>query len=86
MRSIRLGVCQIDTRGASGRRAGASTISCATDPGARATRGPSKFFLSLEDDLMRIFGSEWMDSMLMRLGLKDAAAVAGREEGGRAGW
>ncbi len=35
----------------------------------------SKFFVSLEDDLMRIFGSERMDSMLQRLGLKEGEAI-----------
>ena len=39
------------------------------DPGA------SKFFLSLQDDLMRIFGSERMDSMLQRLGLEKGEAI-----------
>ena len=33
------------------------------------------FFLSLEDDLMRIFGTDRMDSMLQRLGLKDGEAI-----------
>ncbi|KKJ75253.1 preprotein translocase subunit SecA [Kiloniella litopenaei] len=47
-------------RGRSGRQ---------SDPGA------SKFFLSLEDDLMRIFGSERMDSMLQKLGLEDGEAI-----------
>jgi preprotein translocase subunit SecA len=37
--------------------------------------GASKFFVSLEDDLMRIFGSERMDSMLQRLGLKEGEAI-----------
>src|SRR5690606_2892414 len=35
----------------------------------------SRFFLSLEDDLMRIFGSERMDTMLKRLGLKEGEAI-----------
>ncbi|MDE2517029.1 MAG: SEC-C domain-containing protein, partial [Rhodospirillales bacterium] len=39
------------------------------DPGA------SRFFLSLEDDLMRIFGSERMGGMLQKLGLKDGEAI-----------
>jgi preprotein translocase subunit SecA len=37
--------------------------------GRQGDPGDSKFFLSLEDDLMRIFGSEKMDIMLQRLGL-----------------
>ncbi len=39
--------------------------------GRQGDAGASKFFLSLEDDLMRIFGSERMDSMLEKLGLPD---------------
>ena len=38
--------------------------------GRQGDPGRSKFFLSLQDDLMRIFGSERMDTMLRRLGLK----------------
>jgi preprotein translocase subunit SecA len=33
------------------------------------------FFLSLEDDLMRIFGSDRLDSMLGRLGMKEGEAI-----------
>ncbi len=43
--------------------------------GRQGDPGKSKFFLSLEDDLMRIFGSERMDTMLRRLGLKDGEAI-----------
>ena len=43
--------------------------------GRQGDPGASKFFLSLEDDLMRIFGSERMDGMLQRLGLKDGEAI-----------
>ena len=39
--------------------------------GRQGDAGASKFFLSLEDDLMRIFGSERMDSMLEKLGLPE---------------
>ena len=35
----------------------------------------SLFYLSLEDDLMRIFGSERMDSMLQKLGLKEGESI-----------
>ena len=38
--------------------------------GRQGDPGRSKFFLSLEDDLMRIFGSDRLDSMLQRLGLQ----------------
>ena len=43
--------------------------------GRQGDPGASKFFVSLEDDLMRIFGSDRMDSMLQRLGLKDGEAI-----------
>ncbi len=43
--------------------------------GRQGDPGASKFFLSLEDDLMRIFGSERMDGMLQRLGLKEGEAI-----------
>jgi preprotein translocase subunit SecA len=43
--------------------------------GRQGDPGASKFFLSLEDDLMRIFGSERMDGMLKRLGLKEDEAI-----------
>src|SRR6202044_3900520 len=43
--------------------------------GRQGDPGRSKFFLSLEDDLMRIFGSDRLDSMLTRLGLKDGEAI-----------
>jgi len=44
--------------------------------GRQGDPGRSKFYLSLEDDLMRIFASERMDSMLKRLGLKEDEAIA----------
>lgn len=43
--------------------------------GRQGDPGASKFFLSLEDDLMRIFGSDRMDGMLRKLGLKDGEAI-----------
>ncbi len=43
--------------------------------GRQGDPGASKFFVSLEDDLMRIFGSERMDGMLQRLGLKEGEAI-----------
>jgi preprotein translocase subunit SecA len=43
--------------------------------GRQGDPGRSKFFLSLEDDLMRRFGSERMDGMLQRLGLKEGEAI-----------
>jgi preprotein translocase subunit SecA len=46
--------------------------------GRQGDPGGSKFFVSLEDDLMRIFGSERMDGMLQRLGLKEGEAIIHR--------
>ena len=43
--------------------------------GRQGDPGGSRFFLSLEDDLMRIFGSDRMGSMLQRLGLKPGEAI-----------
>jgi preprotein translocase subunit SecA len=43
--------------------------------GRQGDPGRSKFFLSLEDDLMRIFGSDRMDSMLAKLGLQKDEAI-----------
>ena len=44
--------------------------------GRQGDPGASIFFLSVEDDLMRIFGSERLDSILTRLGLKQGEAIA----------
>ena len=43
--------------------------------GRQGDPGESKFYLSLEDDLMRIFGSEKLDNMLLKLGLKKGEAI-----------
>ena len=43
--------------------------------GRQGDPGASKFFLSLEDDLMRIFGSEKLDVMLQKLGLEEGEAI-----------
>ncbi|ABD05241.1 protein translocase subunit secA [Rhodopseudomonas palustris HaA2] len=43
--------------------------------GRQGDPGRSKFFLSLDDDLMRIFGSGKLDTMLTRLGLKEGEAI-----------
>jgi preprotein translocase subunit SecA len=44
--------------------------------GRQGDPGASKFFLSLQDDLMRIFGSDRIDSILKGLGLKEGEAIA----------
>ena len=43
--------------------------------GRQGDPGASKFYLSLDDDLMRIFGSGQIDGMLQRLGLKEGEAI-----------
>ncbi|MGQ0444093.1 MAG: preprotein translocase subunit SecA [Beijerinckiaceae bacterium] len=43
--------------------------------GRQGDPGRSKFFLSLKDDLMRIFGSDRMESMLVKLGLQEDEAI-----------
>jgi preprotein translocase subunit SecA len=43
--------------------------------GRQGDPGKSHFFLSLQDDLMRIFGSDRMDGMLQKLGLQEGEAI-----------
>ncbi|MBN2630542.1 MAG: preprotein translocase subunit SecA [Rhodobacteraceae bacterium] len=43
--------------------------------GRQGDPGRSSFFLSLEDDLMRIFGSDKLDSLLSKLGMKEGEAI-----------
>jgi len=43
--------------------------------GRQGDPGRSKFFLSLKDDLMRIFGSDRMEGMLTKLGLQEGEAI-----------
>ena len=43
--------------------------------GRQGDPGTSKFFLSMQDDLMRIFGSEKMSNVLQRLGLPEGEAL-----------
>ncbi|GBE44093.1 preprotein translocase subunit SecA [bacterium BMS3Bbin10] len=43
--------------------------------GRQGDPGHSKFYLSLDDDLMRIFGSDRMDGMLQKLGLEEGEAI-----------
>ena len=43
--------------------------------GRQGDPGKSKFYLSLQDDLMRIFGSEDMESLLKKFGLKDGEPI-----------
>jgi preprotein translocase subunit SecA len=43
--------------------------------GRQGDPGKSRFYISLEDDLMRIFGSERIDGMLQKLGLQEGEAI-----------
>ncbi|MFL2793313.1 MAG: preprotein translocase subunit SecA [Paracoccaceae bacterium] len=44
--------------------------------GRQGDPGKTMFFLSLDDDLLRIFGSDKLDGMLSKLGLKDGESIA----------
>ena len=46
--------------------------------GRQGDPGSSRFYLSLEDDLMRIFAGEWVKNMLTRLGMKEGEAIESR--------
>ncbi len=43
--------------------------------GRQGDPGSSRFFLSLEDDLMRKFAGEWVSNILARLGMEDGEAI-----------
>lgn len=44
--------------------------------GRQGDPGESKFYISLQDDLMRIFGSDRLDQMLRRLGVQEGEAIS----------
>ena len=46
--------------------------------GRQGDPGSSRFFLSLEDDLMRIFAGEWVKNILTRLGMEEGQAIESR--------
>jgi len=46
--------------------------------GRQGDPGSSRFFLSLEDDLMRKFAGEWVSAVLTRLGMQDGEAIESR--------
>ena len=46
--------------------------------GRQGDPGCSRFYLSLEDDLMRIFAGEWVKSVLTRLGMQEGEAIESR--------
>jgi preprotein translocase subunit SecA len=43
--------------------------------GRQGDPGSSRFYLSLEDDLMRIFAGDWVKSILTRMGMKEGEAI-----------
>jgi preprotein translocase subunit SecA len=43
--------------------------------GRQGDPGSSRFYLSLEDDLMRIFAREWVSSLLQRLGMEEGVPI-----------
>ena len=46
--------------------------------GRQGDPGASRFFLSLEDDLMRIFAKEWVSTLLQRLGMEEGVPIESR--------
>ena len=62
----------------SGTRAGGSTTSCAAAPAARATPAGPKFFLSCEDDLLRIFAGDRLDAIMRTFGVEEGEAITHR--------
>ena len=72
-RSWRTAACTSSAPSATSR--GASTGSCAAARAARAIRAPTQFFLSLEDDLMRLFGSERIAKLMDRLGAQEGEVL-----------
>ena len=46
--------------------------------GRQGDPGASRFYLSLEDDLMRIFAKEWVSNLLQRLGMEEGVPIESR--------
>ena len=59
----------------SGTRAAASTTSLRGRAGRQGDPGAARFYLSLEDDLMRIFAREWVGTLLQRLGMEEGVPI-----------
>ena len=59
----------------SGMRAAASTTSCAGRAGRQGDPGSSRFYLSLEDDLLRIFASERISQLMLKLGMEEGVPI-----------
>ncbi len=62
----------------SGTRRAASTISLRGRAGRQGDPGSSRFFLSLEDDLLRIFGGERVKALMFRLGMTEGVPIESR--------
>ena len=75
-RSSRRAACTSSAPSAT-RRA-ASTTSCAAAPAGRATPGSSRFYLSLEDTLMKRFASDRVAGLMERMGLEGDVALESR--------
>jgi preprotein translocase subunit SecA len=43
--------------------------------GRQGDPGASRFYLSLEDDLMRIFAKEWISNLLQQLGMEEGVPI-----------
>ena len=59
----------------SGTRAAVSTTSFADAPAVRATPDHSKFFLSCDDDLLRIFAGDRLDGIMRTFGVQEGEAI-----------
>ena len=46
--------------------------------GRQGDPGSSRFYLSLEDDLMRIFAEEWVSNLMQRLGMEEGVPIESR--------
>jgi preprotein translocase subunit SecA len=51
--------------------------------GRQGDPGSSRFYLSLEDDLMRIFAKEWISTLLQRLGMEEGVPIESKMISGR---
>jgi preprotein translocase subunit SecA len=59
----------------SATKAAASTTSCVAEPGRQGDPGKSKFYICLEDDLLRIFAADRLDAIMRGLGIRDGEAI-----------
>ena len=57
---------------------GASTTSCAAAAGRQGDPGSSRFFISLEDDLMRLFGGDRIEGLMERIGMEEDEPIEHR--------